>query len=135
VLQKSVRNYYRAKAYSTKGFLVLLDRNLIGYTVFLETLYNQNCLSIEEYTYLINKIKKINPVYHKIIHIQDTPFACLKRIKQYARPYEQYITLDYILEIDIMYNKVLGTYDNVQLIYINQINHEQIFNILIKPHI
>ena len=135
MLQKSIENYQRAKAYSSQGFLVLLDRNLIGYTVFLETLYKQKCLTTEEYEHLINEIKKINPMYHKIIHIQDTPFACLKRIKQRGRPYEQDITIDYILEIDMMYNKVLSEYDNVHLLYISTVNHEHIFDTLIKPYI
>jgi len=133
MLRKTADNYIKAKKYSEHGYLVLLDRNFVGYTVFLKTLYKQKCLTEDQYQYLINEVKKINPVYEKIIHIQDLPFACLKRIKHRNRPYEQYITLDYLLEIDITYNNVLSEYDNVHPLYVSQTNVDSVFKDLIVP--
>jgi deoxyadenosine/deoxycytidine kinase len=134
MLRKAADNYIKAKEYSDHGFLVMLDRNFIGYTVFLKTLYRQKCLTENQYQYLINEVKKINPVYEKIIHIQDLPFACLKRIKNRNRPYEQDITIDYLLEIDIIYNNELSTCNNVQSLYVSEISAESVFKDLIVPY-
>lgn len=131
MLQRARENYQKAKKFSESNYLVLLDRNLIGYTVFLKILHKQSHLSEDQYKYLTQEVQKINPQYDKILHVQDHPLACLKRIRQRNRPYEQTITIDYLQQINMAYNQILSTYHNVQELFPQENKHMDI----IEPYI
>ena len=134
MLQRSIENYQKAIVFSEYGYLVLLDRNLIGYTVFLKVLHKQRHITTDQYDYLTNEVKKINPEYDGIIYIQDNLLECLKRIRRRNRPYEQDITMDYLLEIGIAYNQIINQYDNVHEFHVSESVEDTLVNI-IKPYI
>ena len=100
------------------NFIIIERSPLFIKNVFIELALEKKLISEDEYSILINLHNKTNNLWNNNIYIylRSNPDSCINRIKKRNRKSEDYITYDYIKQIDLLSENIIKTISNIIII-------------------
>ena len=100
------------------NFIIIERSPLFIKNVFIELALEKKLISEDEYSILINLHNKTNNLWNNNIYIylRSNPDSCINRIKKRNRKSEDYITYDYIKQIDLLSENIIKTVSNIIII-------------------
>ena len=102
--RQDIYNTVKEKKY--RGITSIVDRGMVGDSVFANLQHNQGNINEKEYDIYTQEYNKYGPYIPDIvIYLELTPEKCMERISSRGRKGESAYSIDYIREIQNIYKK------------------------------